>query len=135
MDTVLKQLQSTGHKLTSSRREILGVINSTPTSAQEVYEVLQQKSIKTDLVTVYRTLEMLTYHGIARKTQFKDKIARFELVTDDDHHHHLVCENCGVIEDIPLDEEAIVKQVEMQTKFKVKNHNLEFFGLCYECQN
>lgn len=134
MDSVLKQLQQVGYKTTLPRREILSILNSTPTSAQGIFEILKQKQIKTDLVTIYRTLDLFTKLGFVRKTQFGDKIARFEFVASENHHHHLVCENCGDISDIPLDEKSLIKQVEQKSKFKVSRHSLEFFGVCQKCQ-
>ena len=131
---LLSQFKETGYKLTKPRLEILGVLTTIPASAQEIQEILGQKKVKTDIVTIYRNLDLLIRIGLARKTQFGDKRTRYEFVTNQNHHHHLICENCGSVEDIPLNEKIIVKQVKKQTKFKVERHNLEFFGFCAKCQ-
>lgn len=71
-----------GYKTTLHRREILSILNSTPTNAQGIFEILKQKQIKTDLVAIYRTLDLLTKLGFVRKTQFGDKIACFEFAAN-----------------------------------------------------
>lgn len=134
IDSLLKDLKKTGYKLTAPRKEILNILTSNPLSAQEVAVVLKEKGFNTDLVTIYRTLELLNDLGIVRKIQFEDKIARFELTVGQEHHHHLVCIKCGIIEDIVLDEEAVTRQIEEESEFKVQRHALEFFGFCKSCQ-
>lgn len=133
-DDKLASLQQSGHKLTNSRREILELLPSTPATVAEIQEILRQKQVKIDIVTIYRNLDMFIRIGLVRKTQFGDKSARFELITNQDHHHHLICDNCGSVEDIPLDEKTLVNQVGKKSRFKVERHNLEFFGACALCQ-
>ncbi|OGG30076.1 hypothetical protein A2973_02495 [Candidatus Gottesmanbacteria bacterium RIFCSPLOWO2_01_FULL_49_10] len=127
-------LHETGHRLTTPRRRILDVLPATPTSAQELFGMLRRKGVKSDLVTVYRTLDLFTRLGLVQKTQFGDQTARYELVGATGHHHHLVCEQCGSIEDVPLDEQMLLGQVGKKSKFQVTRHTLEFFGRCIKCQ-
>lgn len=96
--------------------------------------MLRQKGVKSDLVTVYRTLDLFTQLGLVQKTQFGDQTVRYELVGATGHHHHLVCEQCGSIEDVPLDEQMLLGQVGKKSKFQVTRHVLEFFGRCVKCQ-
>jgi len=130
----IKKLQQSGYRLTYPRREVLKSLNFVPTSVSEIYENLKSRGINTDRVTIYRILDLLTKLEIVWKTDFGDKTARFELATDQAHHHHLVCDNCGSVEDIPMDDKILARQVENQSKFKLERHNLEFFGYCIQCQ-
>ena len=123
-----------GYSLTKPRQAILNVLLSSPLSIQEVYGSLLSQEINIDLATIYRTLELLTTFHIVTKTQFEDKAARYELALYQEHHHHLVCEKCGSVEDMPLDEELLLQQIETKSSFKVKKHSLEFFGYCKQCQ-
>ena len=132
-NNLLQDLKETGFKITVPRKEILNILSSEPKSAQEVFEVLKQKGFNPDLVTVYRTLELFTKLGLVRKTQFEDKIARFELLSNK-HHHHLVCIKCGSIEDAIINEDLFIKQIKKQSNFKVERHALEFFGFCKNCK-
>jgi Fur family ferric uptake transcriptional regulator len=103
-----------------------------PQSVVDIVISLRRKQTNVDMVTVYRTLEVLIELGVVGKTKFNNK-SMFELLSDD-HHHHLICNDCGSIEDIPLNEAMLMNQVDKQTKFKVQSHSLEFFGLCTNCQ-
>ncbi len=136
MDTehLLKDIKKTGLKITAPRKEILNALSSNLLSAQEVAMVLKEKGFNTDLVTIYRTLELFTELEIVRKTQFEDKSTRFELIAGQEHHHHLVCIKCGIVEDVVVDEEMLTKQIEEKSQFKLQRHALEFFGFCKRCQ-
>ncbi len=126
-------LQVNGLKITAPRREILKILSSNPLSAQEVHQLLKEKGFNVDLVTVYRTLELFDNLKLVRKTQFEDKVTRFELPSDS-HHHHLVCVKCGLVEEVKVDESKFVRKIEKTSDFKVERHSLEFFGFCKKCQ-
>lgn len=133
MENILKQLREMGYRLTEPRKQVLETLTFHPQSVAEIVTSLKKKQAKVDMATVYRTLEVLVELGVVGKTKFNDQTAMFELLSDD-HHHHLICNDCGSIEDIPLDEALLMNQVNKQTKFKVQSHSLEFFGLCANCQ-
>lgn len=133
-DNFLKDLKLTGVKITTPRKEILKALLLEPLSVQEVSDILKEKEVSIDRVTVYRTLELFTNLKLVRKTQFEDKIARYELYPREDHHHHLVCIKCGVIQNVIINENKFVKEIEKQSDFKIERHALEFFGFCSRCQ-
>jgi Fur family ferric uptake transcriptional regulator len=56
------------------------------------------------------------------------------LIDEKNHHHHLVCNSCGKIEDIRLNEQKFIKEVAVKSQFLVDHHHLEFFGYCSNCQ-
>ncbi|MFH0863716.1 MAG: Fur family transcriptional regulator [Candidatus Gottesmanbacteria bacterium] len=133
MDNILQILQQKGHRLTHQRQLILDALTTIPQSVEEVITSLNSKGKNIDMVTVYRTLDCFVELGVVGKTQFKDKTGKYELLTED-HHHHLVCDHCGSVEDIALNEAFLIRKVSEQTKFQVKSHSLEFFGLCANCR-
>ena len=135
VSNILEMLQKKGYKLTNSRRQILSILNAKPVSVSDIQETLKHKSVSIDIVTIYRNLELLVNLGFMQKTQFADKSARYEIVVNNVHHHHLICKNCGDIEDIPLDEKSLLSEVAKRSKFKIEKHNLEFFGICIQCQS
>jgi Fur family ferric uptake transcriptional regulator len=134
MEKVFEQLKQQGYRLTQPRQQILDTLTSYPQSVAEIVTSLKKKQTNVDMATVYRTLEILVELGVVGKIQFHGKTAMFELLSEDDHHHHLICNDCGLIEDIPFDEVLLMNQVNKQTKFQVQSHSLEFFGLCTNCQ-
>jgi len=133
MNTLIRTLRENGFRLTKPRQQILTILTTTPLSVAEVMELLRNKHIYIDKVTVYRALGCFTKLGIVGKTQFGDNIAKFEMIKDSHHHHHAVCTECGAVEDIPLNETSLINNVKKLTSFHIQSHVLEFFGLCTKC--
>jgi Fur family ferric uptake transcriptional regulator len=112
-------------------------------SAKEVYALLQTSNSDLGIATVYRTLDLLDKAGLVRKIQCRDGQLRYEYKRGDqsDHHHHLICTDCGKIlnyRDFEKEELDLVRKTEeiMEKKhgFLVRDHNIEFLGLCKECR-
>lgn len=134
MKDIAKQLQQKGYRFTKQRQVIFDALTAHPQSVEEIVVSLKEKGVSIDRVTVYRTLDRFVDLSIVSKTQFKDKTAKYELFSKTNHHHHLVCESCGSIEDISLNEAFFLNKVSSQTNFQIKSHALEFFGICGKCQ-
>lgn len=133
MNNISQILRQKGYRLTAPRQRILDVLTTHPQSVDEILSALKSKGEQTDKVTVYRTLDCFVDLGIVGKTQFHDKKAQYELLSEA-HHHHLVCDKCGSVEDVALNEAVLLRKVSEQTNFQVKSHSLEFFGLCANCK-
>lgn len=133
-NNLLQNFKKTGRKLTTPRKIILQTLSSsTPLSAQEVFLRLAQKGHKTDLVTIYRSLELFLTLGMVNKIQFENNLSRYELALEN-HHHHLICLRCNKIEDAQVDEASLLNIIKKNSSFKVLRHSLEFFGECNKCQ-
>lgn len=132
MELNKKQLKAHGYRLTKPRQEIFAVLKHKPQSVTEILAQLHEKKLKIDKVTVYRALENFVKIGLVAETQFKDGVSVYELA-DHEHHHHVLCESCGRIEDICLDENLLLKAAKKSSSFFIKSHRLEFFGLCQKC--
>ena len=101
---------------------------------------LQKKSGKEalDSVTLYRSLETLVEKSLVRPVDLRHGHIDYELVRDGAHHHHIVCEKCGVIEDINWCPESELKSaiLKKSSSFaQLSDHSLEFFGLCKRCEH
>jgi Fur family ferric uptake transcriptional regulator len=72
-------LQKTNHRITKSRRNILSVLTPFPLRAYDVQKVLHEHNQSSDLVTIYRTLELFVRLGLVAKTTFGDGAARYEI--------------------------------------------------------
>ena len=131
---IFNKLRSKGYRITSQREKILKVIYEHPLTVDEIYTSLKKKHINIDVASVYRTSELFTRNGIIQEVEFGDGKKRYELINENNHHHHLICESCGLVEDVPVNEKKLLEQVEKQSKFKVERHDLEFFGYCSSCQ-
>lgn len=134
MAMIINQLRLAKHRITQPRRDIIGVLTDTPLEVKEISGRLENIHKKIDLATIYRTLDCLVSLNLVNKTRFEDKTSKYELNNQHAHHHHLVCKECGFVEDIILNEKRLMSQISLQSRFKVLNHSLEFFGLCQKCQ-
>lgn len=131
---IQKILRDKGYRVTNERIELAQALDNKLSSAEEILRKLLDKGVSIDLTSVYRTLDLFVDLGIAHMTDLGEGKKRYELADKDQHHHHLVCNNCGIIEDIFLKEESFVKEVALKSKFSTDHHHLEFFGLCRKCQ-
>lgn len=140
IDQIKQQLQSEGYKLTPQREATARVLlenEDDHLSAEDVFMLVRDIMPETGLATVYRTLELLTEMHIVEKINFGDGVARYDLRDNNNrhHHHHLICVKCGAVDEImedwlgPLEE-----RLEIEYKFSVLDHRLDFQGICHRCQ-
>ena len=122
-----------GVRYTKPRKLVFEALEhlSKPVSANEINDYLKNRI---DLTSVYRTLSLLVKSEMVNVILFGEGKKRYELKNKNEHHHHLVCEKCGDVEDVEMKESSLLKSVEERSKFVIKKHNLEFFGLCPDCQ-
>ena len=112
-------------------------------SAKEIYASLHKSHPGIGLTTVYRTLDLLNRIGLLTRINSGDGQTRYEFVSElaTEHHHHFICTECGNIIDYSefLDEELrLIRKTEERLskkyKFKILDHNIEFFGICEKCR-
>jgi Fur family ferric uptake transcriptional regulator len=81
--------------------------------------------------------------GFLNKIDVGDGPSRYEYKSSSpkEHHHHLICTKCGKIidySDFLDEEEKLVKEAEKNIakkfNFRVHDHNIEFYGICKDCQ-
>ncbi len=139
LETIISQgLKATGRRMTRTRKAVLSLLERThePLSASEIFAQLQEDQVTIDLVTVYRTVNVLKDLGlVAQLDLHHEGQSRYELKEGRKHHHHIRCQVCGKIVDLllcPL--KKLTKLIEERTKFVVGDHILEFTGFCPQCQ-
>lgn len=126
----LQLLKNLGIKATKSRRNILEVLvdNPTPITADKIYSTLKYSKI--NLTTVYRVLASFEAVSLVKKVNIPGNAIKYEI--NNHHHHHIICNNCGIIEEI--DDCDIEQRKPKSEKFNIINeHSLEFFGTCKSC--
>jgi Fe2+ or Zn2+ uptake regulation protein len=128
-----KLLKDNGYKLTKQRHAILEILEeNSPLTAEEILTQITAKR-KINLSTVYRNLAILLHLGLIRKTNSVGQADRFEIVK---HHctHSLLCLICG--EKVTFSNcvfDQIVQEVESETRYQIKHHNFEIYGVCPKC--
>jgi Fe2+ or Zn2+ uptake regulation protein len=130
----IQLLKKLNLKVTQARLAILEILqHEKPLDVTEIAYQLVKRKVATDQVTIYRILDVFCEKKVAQRIQFQEDKFRYELITND--HHHLICQKCGEVQDLSscpvtkLEAEIYTKQ-----KFLVREHSLEFFGLCLHCQ-
>lgn len=126
-ERVEAKLRGAGHKATPQR---MAVVDALCEEQHQSLDELRVRCPEIGLVTVYRTLDLLSELGLVRRMDLGGK-SRYEMA--ERHHHHLVCESCGLIsefENCPLDQGVIART---SPDFQVTAHSLEVYGQCSAC--
>ena len=130
-------LKTQGFKLTPQRRAILKAISGshdhlTPAA---IYDRVHHEHSGIGLVTIYRSLELLTRLGLLCEVHSGGSRRSYLLRRPAEHHHHLICSDCGTVVDFTrCDLSELEQRLSNETGFKVNGHLLEFLGLCRNCQ-
>lgn len=86
--------------------------------------------------TLYRIMEMFTELDVVHPVLQDHQSVAYELLEPFARHHdHLVCRQCGRtvnLYDCRL--EDVVKSISEDSGFRIDFHQMEFHGLCAECQ-
>ena len=133
---IVANLRQHGYKLTPQRRAVIRIIASTqdhltPTA---ICERVHEDHPGIGLVTIYRTLDILTKLELICELHAGGSCRSFT-VSAQGHHHHLICSNCGeVIDFAGYDLTQLEQRLSQETGFEIKGHLLEFIGLCQNCQ-
>lgn len=122
-------------KLTRPRQAVLEIIASAEhhLTPAEIHTRARKKYPHLGLVTVYRTLELLTELGYVQRVHF-DNGCHSYVAAAQGHAHHLVCSNCGKAEEFEnCDLEPLIARLQRKTGFEIRLHMLELMGRCPEC--
>jgi len=120
---------------TKQRETILRVLRNTKAhpTADWIYEEVKKEIPNISKGTVYRNLQVLQEDGAVSELNLNGTLSRFE--AKQESHYHFRCEQCGKVFDLdePVNNE-LDERVAKRTGFKVSHHQLEFRGLCIDCQ-
>ena len=138
MDEIFERIRSAGFRLTAPRRAIIQALSETEDwqTPEEIHAQARRGYPSLGLVTVYRTLSLLSEMGYARRIHLEhgcQGYVRTELV----HGHHVVCRNCRQAVEFPGLQEFsfLIERVADTTGYLVQDHMFELLGLCPECQD
>lgn len=140
MDTfqIVTDLKAQGFKSTKLQHSLLELLaRSKPLTVSELLKQLKKHYPTLNKTTLYRQLDNLHKSGWVKLIELGDGKKRYEMANS--HHHHLVCQSCQAIAPVETDVlEAVFEQIEQDItqnlKFQILEHNLEFFGICQNCQ-
>ena len=107
--------------------------DSSHPTADQIYDEVRKKIPNISKGTVYRNLEVLQEMGLISELKLNGTVSRFEVKQE--MHYHFHCEKCDRVFDIdePVDKE-LDQRVASRTGLEISHHQLEFRGLCRDCQ-
>jgi Fur family transcriptional regulator, peroxide stress response regulator len=135
-EQLIAKLRESQYRLTPQRVELIRLISASEghPSASQLYRQIKVKFHTMSLATVYKTLDLLKELGEVLEIGLRD----------DSHydgnkpypHPHLICTKCQKIMDGELESavENIVQEVEKNFGFQILKHQLDFYGVCPNCQ-
>jgi Fur family ferric uptake transcriptional regulator len=129
-------LRQRGLRPTRQRVAVLRSLGSEPNdaTAQQIHARLRTGSERVGLATVYRTLALLSEHGVVDALMHHPGEACYRLCGDG-HHHHLVCDECHrVVELGDCELEDWLERRAAEHGFTVAAHSVEVSGTCAECR-
>lgn len=137
MDAWKSQLTARGHRITAAREAVVSIVQEaeSPLTPQEIRDRAEVLHRGIGLVTVYRTLELLTELGLVRRAHREDGCHGY-LPATQGHNHALICRLCGRAVEFAgrEDLETLIHHVEAETGYRVQDHLLQLSGTCPDCQ-
>jgi Fur family transcriptional regulator, ferric uptake regulator len=128
-----RTLREHGFRATFGRVALLETLKKAP-SPMTVERLTKSLRQKINPSNAYRALEAFIEEGLVRRIDLGREQAYYELA-EGVHHHHLMCESCGKITDVEMQEQEIERAALRAARdFKsIRTHSLEFFGTCKAC--
>ena len=100
----------------------------------DVYDLGRKEYPGLGLVTVYRTLEKLAELGVIQRVH-QPIGCNMYLLAGDGHQHILLCSACGAAEYFSGDDlTELIQTIAAHSGFEIKEHWLQFYGLCSSCK-
>jgi Fur family ferric uptake transcriptional regulator len=137
LETLREQLRRDGNRLTRPRQAIARVLAEAENALtpDEVHARAAGACPGISLVTVYRTLDLLTELGRVRRVHLGASCHAYAR-REREHGHHVICRDCQTVVEFPGTEDlsSLFRRVARRTGFRVEDHLLELIGLCPGCQ-
>ncbi len=130
-------LRAHGYRITEARKAVLAAIGSSEgwLRPEEILTRAKQVYPSIGLVTVYRTLSLLSELDCVRRIHMEDGCHGYALATLE-HGHHLICRACHRAIEVPGSEDLqpYLEDVSKSTGYLIEDHVLELVGVCMDCQ-
>lgn len=132
----LTQLHESGYRITEARRAVVDTMAMTnhALTPMEVFDLARKAYSALGLVTVYRTLEKLEELHLIQRVHQPQGCQAF-IAASQAHQHLLLCQKCGRIKFFEGDDlDALIAAIAKKTGYQIREHWLQFFGLCQNCK-
>lgn len=117
--------------MTKNGKMILEIIRESEDhmTAEQIFMKAKEISPRIVLATVYNNLNSLVSEGLVRRIKLDGSPDRYDTNT---RHDHLICDGCGKLTDIHL--EDLSGELERELGTRVVSYDLNIHYLCDECR-
>ncbi len=117
--------------MTKYEKKIYDIVNASRKhlTADQIYTELKKEYPAVSLATVYNNLSKLCDTGLIRKVTLEDSPDRYDRT---EKHDHLICQKCGKLSDICLDD--LTHQLKTQLGDNFLSYDLKVFYICPDCR-
>ena len=136
METWLNTLREKGYRLTGARKAVVDAVAESRRALTplEVFDMARAAYPALGLVSVYRTLEKLEELHLIQRVHQPGGCQAF-ISASQGHQHLLLCQRCGQASYFEGDDlENLITGIASKTGYKIREHWLQLFGLCKNCQ-
>jgi Fe2+ or Zn2+ uptake regulation protein len=135
---LISLLHGVGLKSTVARIRVVSLFltENRPLRIKDIHQLLGKISPPVDMVTIYRTIEILRDKNLAHRVDFGEDATYYELTLDGHNHHYITCTGCAKHSrvDFCLFEEHESQVLEKIPNFSIiSGHIVEFLGICKKC--
>lgn len=130
---VTKHTHQQGFRSTLPRTAVMHCLASQtePVSARSIFADIRHRGI--DRSSIFRTLKLLSQHGLVVKTESARHEQLYEL-TPHRHHHHLHCERCGRIKSVSCFlPRTLMIEIRKRAGFAAVHDTGDLYGICRSC--
>ncbi|MGC1375970.1 MAG: Fur family transcriptional regulator [Anaerolineales bacterium] len=136
VETWLNTLRENGYRLTEARKAVVDAVAESlrALTPLEVFDAAKAAYPALGLVSVYRTLEKLEELRLIQRVHQPGGCQAF-ISASQGHQHLLLCQRCGQVSYFEGDDlENLITGIASKTGYKIREHWLQLFGLCKDCQ-
>ena len=133
---IIETLRKNGYKATTQRIAVcrFTLHSRDHPTVQRIYKEVRKIHPTVSLATVYKTLQILTEHGLIQELDLPQSQARFDSYVGP--HLNLTCVRCGNIQDFDDDAaQELVERVAAKAEFTLTGQRLDVYGICKICHN
>ena len=134
VEEILARFTAAGGRRTASRQAIVEAVVGAGghVTAEQIASTVQARFPSVTLSTVYRTLEALEELRVVDHVHLGHGRAVYHLT--DHMHTHAVCEDCGMVVELPDDLlDSVRSRLRDETGFEVDPHHFALVGRCAHC--
>ena len=106
------------------------IMNPSHPTADTIYKDLKKIDPVISQATVYNTLNLLVEHKLVKELDFNMSSKRYEFKKT--NHGHFICESCGMIEDLNVDD---IEYPPYLKDYEIDNVEVIYRGICPDCLN